>query len=305
MKCVLVVVILYFFINLISAFSWFNFRSNQETKQITDSSSTDCSTIHPQPSVFQQQNHFRNGNNSLLRAIIASNKNNRNYLSQQRIVNQQQYQFRTAAVVHGEADSINKKSSQIIPRNRFQAIVYRQHHRSFNNSLTFPQFNRVINNQIVYPRFRPFLTTDKNKLTIVNPPKHRVFASSSLTKSVMADAKPKNSSNIKQYVRPFRRRLKFSKATVTNTKIGLLPAFTTKATDNNNYSENRQRLLTDFYYQQRLREFYQHINQRNAPRAHLNIIAALRQRKRQNKQNNIPADGYYPIVLVRDLPSIE
>jgi hypothetical protein len=271
MKFVLVVLILYFFINLISAFSWFNFRSNQELKQITDSSSTLRSTFYSQPSVFQQQNQFRNVNSSLLRAIIASNKNNSNYLSRRRIVNQQQYQFRTTTIVQRQPDSINKKSSQIIPQNRFRAIAYQQRQRSFNNPLNFRQFNRVINttnNQIVYPRFRPFLSTGKNNPTIVNPPDRRIFPSSSLTKPILADSKPSNSANIKNNFQPFRPRLTFSQAIVTNTKTGLVRALTTKATDHNTYSQNRQSLLADFYYQQRLREFYQPMNEQNAARAH-------------------------------------
>jgi len=251
MKIVLIVLLFCFFINLTSAFLWFSSQLNQQSKQITESSST-----HRPTSYFQQENQSHNATNSLHQTITSSNKNKTNYLSRQRFIN---WHHNTTALQH-QADSINKNSSQIIPYNRFQAIEYQQQ-RSSNNSLVFRQTNRVINNtknRITHPRYRPFRPIVKNKTTIVNPAKHRVSPSVSLKKSVIADSQSNSSSIIKNNIQP-----------------SYLRSAVAKAIDNNG-SQDRQRLLDNFHHRQRLKALYQRINKKNATRTHSNFNQTLR-----------------------------
>jgi len=206
-------------------------------------------------------------------------------LSPQRTGNRRRHQFRNITAARRQADSINKKSSQIVPQNRFQAIVYQQQHRSLNKPLVFRQANHAINNTnnpIVHSRSRSRLPTGKNNPTDVSSANRGVFPPASLTKSFLANSKPNSSSNLKTNIQSYRSRLAFAKAIVTSTKTGLFRAFTTKATGNKG-SRNRQHLLANFYYQQRLRAFDQGINKQNAARNHSNINTALKQRRRQDK----------------------
>lgn len=304
MKIILLVLIFCLFINSTSAFLWFNHRSTEQLKQITQSSSTQDhhSTPQFQRSTFQEK-QWRNATSPLLRNIISSSKNNANTSPLQRIINQQQYKVLYTAAVQRQADSINKKSSPIIPQNRFQAIAYQQQHRSLNNPLSYPQTNRInsnTNSPMAYRRLRPFLSTDKNNMAVVNSVNRRIFPATSLTKSVAADSKPNTLPNIKNNIQPFQPRSAPLKAIIANTKPGLLQALSTRAINNNNNNQVRQRLIADYYYQQRLKEFYQRINEEHAARIHSNMNIPLRQRKREYDDKLVPSNNYIGMVLVRD-----
>ena len=291
MKIIFVVLIFCFSINSISSFSWFGFRSNQQVKQITDlSTTTHRSTFQSRRYTFQQQNYIHNITNSRRPGIIPSNKNNTSYLSRQNINNQRRYQFRNTTAINRQADSINKNSSQLVPRNRFQAIVYQQQqYRSLNN-----QSNRVMNktnNQRVNPRFHSFFLGNKTNRTVINPNTRRGFSQAPFTKFILADSKRNNSSNIKTNIQQLQLRSASAQASLDQ-------ILTTKI-NNNKVSPDRRRLLDNFYNQQRLKAFYQRLNEQTASRTHSNMKTALRKRKRQNEQQNNSLDGIYSMINVR------
>jgi hypothetical protein len=295
MKIVLIVVILCFFINFISAFSWFNFRSNQQAEQITESSSTRRSIFQFRRAGFQQRNQWRNATNHLGQAFIASNKTKVNRSPLQRIVNRRRYQVQNTTAIQRQAYNINNNSSQIVPQNRFQAIVYQQQHRSINNPLAVRQINRITNNtnnRVVHRRFRYSLATSKNNKTVINSANRHTFPPASLSKSIFADSKSNNSSMTKNNIQPIQSRFLVA-------KTGLLQALTTK-TNGNNGSPNRQHLLADFYYQNKLKALYRRLYEENAARHHLHPNSALR--KRDNQSNSVQSDAYYPMVFVRAEP---
>ena len=284
MKFALVVLIFYLSISLISAFSLFNFLSDEPTTQVTNSVNTYHSTSHR-----QQQNHLRNITSTQRHAIVVSNKTGANYSPLQRALNQRRYHLRNTTVVHRQADSVNKNSTQLIHQNR-----------ALNNSVPFHQANHTVkstNNGIVHPRFRSFLHAGKNNQTIVRPAGRRTSPQAALSKYVAADnSKPTNSSIINNNIQPYRVRSAHAKQIVKGTGTSLLPqALTTNTTGNNN-SQNRQRIPTKSHQQQQSRTFH------NVASTRSYINSALKRRKRRNEANTPPSDGFNGMIFSRDLP---
>jgi hypothetical protein len=288
MKVVLIVLILAFFINLTSAFLWFNYQSNEQAKQTTSARRSIFPIQRPD---LQQRNQLRNGTNSFRQPVIAFNKNNTNYLPLRRIVHRLRHKVRNTTAVQHQADNINKNSSQIIPQNRFRAIVYRQRNRALNNSSVLHQTNRTLNHthkQMIHSRFRYRLPKNKTNTNIVNAANRRAFLAALLSRSNIAHSKLNSSSIAKNNIQRFSP----GKAVVANTKPSFLRALTT----NNNDSPYRQRLLAD-YYREQLRELYQNSNKQNAEHDHVNANSAWR--KRMGLSEIIQSDDIYPVVLVR------
>jgi hypothetical protein len=112
MKIIIAVLILCFSVNLITAFRWFNFGSDDQSKWITNSPTTRHRVSHP-----QRKNHVGNSINS-----------------------------------HRQADSVNKKTSPIVHTNRFRAIAYQQQHRALDNRVNGNTNNRIFHPKFVHYR---------------------------------------------------------------------------------------------------------------------------------------------------------
>ncbi|CAF0719808.1 unnamed protein product [Adineta steineri] len=170
MKIVLILLILCFCVNLITAFSWFNFGSDEEPKPVTKSVKNYHSTVNSGKTKFYQQNQSRNN---------VSSKNNTNRSPLQQALMQRQYLNRNI--------TNNTQNGQIIYPYGSRGNIYQQQNRSLNNPMMFHQGNRVMNktnNRIINPKFHSYIQGGKNNNTIPNNGSRRILLQDSLVKSV-------------------------------------------------------------------------------------------------------------------------
>jgi hypothetical protein len=288
MKFSLVVLILCFCLNLISAFSWFNFRSNEQPKQVTS---------YRQGST-RQQNLLHNTTSVQDRTTIAANKNNANHSNPQSVLNQKQNDARNSIAVYRQANGNNTKSSiQTIPQNRSQGLANQQQYRAFDSPVIIRQTNHTIQNT-TNPRVRPFLPTRKNNITVAPSAGRRILNQVPLLKSTAA-SKSNSSSVLRSNDQPIRSAL--TKAFLNSTKAGLLRSLTTttRATENKGVP-NRQSPLAEYYYRQRLRAFDPYKIENNTGQTNSSAQTAVRRQKREDDQNKGRSVTFNSMVYVRD-----